>query len=71
MTHTSMQSGYPLTIKIDDFLLPEILNIRKLFIHNWRVCFIEINVGSLRKALCNQPHFVSYQLIIFIPFPNE
>jgi hypothetical protein len=41
------------------------------FIHNWRVCFIEINVRSLRKPLCNQSRFVSYHLIIFIPFLNE
>jgi hypothetical protein len=31
MTHTSMQSRHPLTAKIDDFALLEILNIERLF----------------------------------------
>jgi hypothetical protein len=31
MTHISMQSRHPSTAKIDDFVLPEILNIRRLF----------------------------------------
>jgi hypothetical protein len=66
-----MQSRYPLTVKIDDFVLREISNIEGYSIHNWKICFIEIKVGSLHEPLCNQPHFVSYNLIIFISFSNE
>jgi hypothetical protein len=64
MTHTSMQSRHPSTIKIDDFVLSGILNIGRL-------CFIEINVGSLCEPLCNQPRFIFYHLIVFISFSNE
>jgi hypothetical protein len=31
VTHTNMWSGHPSIIKIDDFVLPEISNIERLF----------------------------------------
>jgi hypothetical protein len=31
MTYINMRSRHPLTKRIDDFVLPEILNIRRLF----------------------------------------
>jgi hypothetical protein len=40
-------------------------------IHYWRICFIKINSGSMRKTMCNQSRFISYYLIIFIYFLNE
>jgi hypothetical protein len=27
---------------------------KSYFIHYWRICFVKINSGSLRKTLCNQ-----------------
>jgi hypothetical protein len=36
-----------------------------------RLCFIEINAGSLCEPLCNLPRFVSYHLIVFISLSIE
>ena len=36
-----------------------------------RICFLRINVGSLRKSLCNKSCFISSDLIIFISFMQK
>ena len=39
--------------------------------HNWRICFIEINIESLHEPLCYKPRFMSHNLIVLIPFLDE
>jgi hypothetical protein len=39
--------------------------------HNWRICLIEINVGSLREPLCYKSRFVPHHLIVLILLADE
>jgi hypothetical protein len=70
-----MTHKYAVTISINYknrcFLIVRDIRYRKVISFIIEECFIEINVRSLRKILCNRSRFISYHLIIFISLSNK
>jgi hypothetical protein len=66
-----MKSWHPSIAKIDLLHCQRYKISESYFIHYQKICFIEINDGSLRERLYNQPCLVSHNLIVLILFPDK